>query len=127
MHIARLACPDTSIHRNFQLYKGRVLVLFCRGLTHFDVDAFVDEVLVRHQEWLPGRPERLFGTHIFVYTHGNRSWSSIIQTTQEYIAEKDLGSSVCVKPCTYIDGKNKYAISLITYGLNSGGEVLGHW
>ena len=27
----------------------------CKGLTHFDVDTFVDEVLVQNQIWLSGR------------------------------------------------------------------------
>ncbi|CAE6242791.1 unnamed protein product [Arabidopsis arenosa] len=32
-----------------------------RRLTHFDVDTFVEEVLVKDVEWLPGNPESLSG------------------------------------------------------------------
>jgi hypothetical protein len=98
-----------------------------RGLTHFDVDAFVEEVLVHNGEWLPGKPERLHGTHIFVCIHGNPSWASIIQATREHISRKDLAASVDVKPCFYLEGYNRYLMSLITYGHNASGEVLGHW
>ncbi|KAH0678967.1 hypothetical protein KY284_020052 [Solanum tuberosum] len=43
-----------------------------RILTHFDVDTFVEEVLVKDGEWLPGNPEALTGWYIFVCCHGSR-------------------------------------------------------
>ncbi|XP_076936087.1 uncharacterized protein LOC143603047 [Bidens hawaiensis] len=43
-----------------------------RRLTHLDVDTFVEEVLVKEGEWLPGNPESLTGTFIFVCAHGSR-------------------------------------------------------
>ncbi|GJS91794.1 sucrase/ferredoxin-like family protein [Tanacetum coccineum] len=43
-----------------------------RRLTHFDVDTFVEEVLVKDGEWLPGSPEPLKGSYIFVCAHGAR-------------------------------------------------------
>ncbi|KAL0353497.1 UNVERIFIED_CONTAM: hypothetical protein Sangu_0931000 [Sesamum angustifolium] len=43
-----------------------------RRLTHFDVETFVEEVLVKDGEWLPGSPEALRGWYIFVCCHGTR-------------------------------------------------------
>ncbi|KAH0682515.1 hypothetical protein KY289_020267 [Solanum tuberosum] len=37
-----------------------------RILTHFDVDTFVEEVLVKDGEWLPGNPEALTGWYGYV-------------------------------------------------------------
>lgn len=103
-----------------------------RGLTHFDVDAFVDEVLVRNRDWLPGRPERLLGTHVFVCAHGNHEVNfgvlgpAIIEKFTEQIASRKLGDAVFVKPCSYIGGR-KFAKNLIVYSSNNMGEVSGHW
>lgn len=102
-----------------------------RGLTHFDVDAFVDEVLVHNREWLPGRPERLLGTHVFVCAHGSREVEFgvlgpvIIKRFKEQIASRGLGALVYVKPCSYIEGY-KYERNLIVYSSNTAGEVSGH-
>ena len=55
--------------------KRLILIEFgekCRRLTHFDVDSFVEEVLVKNGEWLPGTPERLKGSYVFVCCHGSR-------------------------------------------------------
>ena len=41
-------------------------------MTHFDVDTFVEEVLVKDGEWLPGTPEKLEGSFVFVCSHGSR-------------------------------------------------------
>eukprot|EP00250_Pteridium_aquilinum_P017400 c23613_g2_i1 orf=662-1906(+) len=102
-----------------------------RGLTHFDVDAFVDEVLVRNRDWLPGRPEKLQGTHVFVCAHGGHEVKfgvlgpAIIEKFREQIALRGLGATLFVKPCSYIGGK-KFARNLIVYNSMSMGEVSGH-
>lgn len=102
-----------------------------RGLTHFDVEAFVDEVLVRNREWLPGRPERLLGAHIFVCAHGSHEVKfgelgpAIIEKFSTHLASRGLRSSVFLKPCSYIGGY-KFTRSLIVYSTNSMGDVLGH-
>jgi hypothetical protein len=38
----------------------------CRRLTHFDVDTFVEEVLLKDGEWLLGTPKTLKG-FMFLY------------------------------------------------------------
>ncbi|KAG9144116.1 hypothetical protein Leryth_013771, partial [Lithospermum erythrorhizon] len=44
-----------------------------RRLTHFDIDTFVEEVLVKNGEWVPGTPpEPLTGWYVFVCCHGTR-------------------------------------------------------
>lgn len=43
-----------------------------KGLIHFDVDTFVEEVIVKYIEWLSGNPEILTGSHIFVCSHNSR-------------------------------------------------------
>lgn len=102
-----------------------------RGLTHFDVDAFVDEVLVRNRDWLPGKPERLLGAHVFVCAHGNHEVKfgvlgpAIIETFIDQIASRRLGATVFVKPCSYIGGY-KFARNLIVYSSTNMGKVSGH-
>jgi len=50
-------------HDGTETSNGDVLIfpdmIRFRRLTHFDVDSFVEEVLVKNGEWLPGTPERL--------------------------------------------------------------------
>ncbi|MCO5590598.1 hypothetical protein L7F22_044569 [Adiantum nelumboides] len=102
-----------------------------RGLTHFDVDAFVDEVLVRNRNWVPGRPERLLGTYVFVCAHGNREVNygilgpEIIEQLKHELATRRLDNALLVKPCSYIGGR-KFAKNLIVYSSNGGGEASGH-
>lgn len=101
-----------------------------RGLTHFDVDAFVDEVLVQNQEWISGRPERLFGTHIFVCAHASHdarcgiSGPLIIGKFKDEISSRGLGD-VFVRPCSHIGG-HKYSGNLIIYSSNATSEVKGY-
>lgn len=102
-----------------------------RGLTHFDVDAFVDEVLVHNQEWLSGRPERLTGTHIFVCAHGSHdvrcgdAGPKIIGRLKKEISLRGFGGYVFVRPCSHIGGHNKYAGNFIIYCSIAAGESLG--
>ncbi|KAJ4964410.1 hypothetical protein NE237_024349 [Protea cynaroides] len=63
-------------HDGTKTSNGDVLIfpdmIHYRRLTHVDVDTFVEEVLVKDNEWLPGTFEPLSGSYIFVCSHG--SW-----------------------------------------------------
>ncbi|GFZ12617.1 sucrase/ferredoxin-like family protein [Actinidia rufa] len=81
-----------------------------RRLTHFDVDTFVEEVLVKDGEWLPGTPEALRGFYIFVCAHGTRDrrcgvcGPPIITRFKEEIEFHGLRGKVSVSPCSHIGG-----------------------
>ncbi|XP_073156953.1 uncharacterized protein [Henckelia pumila] len=85
-----------------------------RILTHFDVDTFVEEVLVKECEWLPGSPEDLSGCYIFVCCHGSRDrrcgvcGPSVINKFKDEIESHGLQGKVLVGPCSHIGG-HKYA------------------
>ena len=103
----------------------------CRRLTHFDVDTFVEEVLVKNSEWQPGSPEALKGSYVFVCCHGSRDrrcgvcGPTLVSRFRDEI--KFLGlQNVSVSPCSHIGG-HKYAGNVIIYGSNANGEVTGHW
>ncbi|KAL7088118.1 hypothetical protein ACP275_13G109100 [Erythranthe tilingii] len=103
-----------------------------RRLTHFDVETFVEEVLVKDGEWLPGSPESLRGWYIFVCCHGTRDrrcgvcGPSIISKFKNEIENRCLQGKVSVSPCSHIGG-HKYAGNVIIFGPNSNKEVIGHW
>lgn len=94
-----------------------------KGLTHFDVDTFVDEVLVQNQIWLSGRPERLSGTHIFVCSHASHdircgiSGPVIIGKLRQELCTRGLEFDVCIRPCTHVGG-HKYKANVIVYSLD---------
>ncbi|XP_042492049.1 uncharacterized protein LOC122071726 [Macadamia integrifolia] len=102
-----------------------------RRLTHFDVDTFVEEVLVKDNEWLPGTPETLRGSYIFVCSHGSRDrrcgvcGPALIARFKEEIDARSLQGQVSVSPCSHIGG-HKYAGNVIIFGRNID-EVTGHW
>ncbi|CAM8955770.1 unnamed protein product [Rhodiola kirilowii] len=103
-----------------------------RRLTHFDVDTFVEEVLVKESEWLPGTPEKLTGTYVFVCSHGTRDRRCgvcgpvLITRFKEEIESCGLQGKVFVRPCSHIGG-HKYAGNVIIFGSSISGEVTGHW
>uniref|UniRef100_A0A3Q7FCH5 Reverse transcriptase zinc-binding domain-containing protein n=1 Tax=Solanum lycopersicum TaxID=4081 RepID=A0A3Q7FCH5_SOLLC len=103
-----------------------------RRLTHFDVDTFVEEVLVKDGEWLPGYPEALTGWYIFVCCHGSRDrrcgvcGPAIVSRLLEEIESNGLQGKVSVSPCSHIGG-HKFAGNMIIYGRNTHKEVSGHW
>ncbi|KAK4439686.1 Altered inheritance of mitochondria protein 32 [Sesamum alatum] len=103
-----------------------------RRLTHFDVDTFVEEVLVKDGEWLPGSPEALRGWYIFVCCHGTRDrrcgvcGPSVISKFKNEIESRGLQGKVSVSPCSHIGG-HKYAGNVIIFGPNMKKEVTGHW
>ena len=105
---------------------------FSRGLTHFDVDTFVEEVLVHNQEWLSGRPEKLSGTHMFVCAHANHdarcgvSGPIIISRLRHEMSLRGLGKKVFVRPCTHLGG-HKYQGNVIMYNRDALGGASGLW
>jgi len=101
-------------------------------LTHFDVDTFVEEVLVKGVEWLPGNPESLSSSYVFVCCHGSRDrrcgvcGPSLVSRFREEIDSCGLRGEVSVSPCSHIGG-HKYTGDVIIYGLNINQRVTGHW
>lgn len=105
---------------------------YCRRLTHFDVDTFVEEVLVKDGEWLPGTPETLKCSYVFVCSHGSRDrrcgvcGPALVSRFKEEIELHGLQNKVSVSPCSHIGG-HKYAGNVIIFRSNLNGEVTGHW
>ncbi|KAM0943073.1 putative thioredoxin-like ferredoxin, Thioredoxin-like superfamily [Dioscorea sansibarensis] len=103
-----------------------------RQLTHFDVDNFVEEVLVKDTEWLSGAVETLTGSYVFVCAHGSRDRRCgvcgpvLVQKFRQEINSRGLQEQVFVSPCTHIGG-HKYAGNVIIFSPSSRGEVTGHW
>ncbi|CAA0815397.1 Sucrase/ferredoxin-like family protein [Striga hermonthica] len=120
-------------HDGTETSNGDVLIfpdmIRYRRLTHFDVDTFVEEVLVKDGEWLPGSPETLRGWYIFVCCHGSRDQRcgvcgpSVISKFQNEIELRGIQGKVSVSPCSHIGG-HKYAGNVIIFGPK---EVTGHW
>ncbi|KAL1556155.1 hypothetical protein AAHA92_11813 [Salvia divinorum] len=123
-------------HDGTETSNGDVLIfpdmIRYRRLTHFDVDTFVEEVLVKNGVWLPGSPEPLRGCYIFVCCHGSRDrrcgvcGPSVISKLKTEIELRDLQGKVSVSPCSHIGG-HKYAGNMIIFGPNMKKEVTGHW
>ncbi|KAK7299919.1 hypothetical protein RJT34_10748 [Clitoria ternatea] len=123
-------------HDGTETSNGDVLIfpdmIRYRRLTHFDVDTFVEEVLVKDGEWLPGTPEVLKGSYVFVCSHGSRDRRCgvcgpvLVSRFREEIELHGLQGKVFVSPCSHIGG-HKYAGNVIIYGSGINGEVTGHW
>lgn len=103
-----------------------------RRLTHFDVDHFVEEVLVKDGQWLPGAVEDLKGSFVFVCSHGSRDprcgvcGPVLIRKFKEEIKLRGLHGQVSVSPCSHIGG-HKYAGNVIVFSSSINGEVTGQW
>ncbi|KAF7815990.1 Actin patches distal protein 1 [Senna tora] len=123
-------------HDGTETSNGDVLIfpdmIRYRRLTHFDVDTFVEEVLVKDGEWLPGTPEALKATYVFVCSHGSRDrrcgvcGPALVNRFREEIDLHGLQGKVFVSPCSHIGG-HKYAGNLIIFGSSINGETTGHW
>lgn len=123
-------------HDGTETSNGDVLIfpdmIRYRRLTHFDVDTFVEEVLVKDSEWHPGTPETLSGTFVFVCSHGSRDrrcgvcGPTLVSRFREEIDVRGLHAQVSVSPCSHIGG-HKYAGNLIIFAPNSDKQVTGHW
>ncbi|KAE8704291.1 WEB family protein [Hibiscus syriacus] len=103
-------------HDGTETSNGDVLIfpdmIRYRRLTHFDVDTFVEEVLVKNGVWLPGTPEKLQGSFVL-----------FVLMDPEIAAVEFVGLHC---PCSHIGG-HKYAGNVIIFGSNINGEVTGHW
>lgn len=123
-------------HDGTETSNGDVLIfpdmIRYRRLTHFDVDTFVEEVLVKDGEWLPGSPEPLRGSYIFVCAHGARDkrcgvcGPALVSRFKDEIESRGDQGKVYVRPCSHIGG-HKYAGNVIIFGSNNHGKVTGHW
>lgn len=123
-------------HDGTETSNGDVLIfpdmIRYRRLTHFDVDTFVEEVLVKDGEWLPGTPEKLKGSYVFVCSHGSRDrrcgfcGPALVSRFKEEIELQGLQGKVSVSPCSHIGG-HKYAGNVIIFGSSSKEAVTGHW
>eukprot|EP00262_Sarcandra_glabra_P006820 TRINITY_DN19374_c0_g1_i1.p1 TRINITY_DN19374_c0_g1~~TRINITY_DN19374_c0_g1_i1.p1 ORF type:complete len:428 (+),score=64.06 TRINITY_DN19374_c0_g1_i1:139-1422(+) len=124
-------------HDGSETSNGDVLIfpdtIRYRRLTHFDVDTFVEEVLVKDAEWLPGTPEMLMGwSYVFVCSHASRDrrcgvcGPAVVKKFKEEIDVHGFQGQVSVSPCSHIGG-HKYAGNVIIFGPNSEGKVTGHW
>ncbi|KAI4306237.1 hypothetical protein L6164_029529 [Bauhinia variegata] len=123
-------------HDGTETSNGDVLIfpdmIRYRRLTHFDVETFVEEVLVKDNEWLPGTPEALKGAYVFVCSHGSRDRRCgvggpvLVSRFREEIELHGLQGRVFVSPCSHIGG-HKYAGNIIIFRPNVNGEVTGHW
>ncbi|XP_073010581.1 uncharacterized protein [Typha latifolia] len=102
-----------------------------RRLTHFDVETFVEEVFVKDTEWLPGFPESITGSYVFVCAHGSRDRRCglcgpvLIRRFQEEIILRGLQDQVSVSPCSHVGG-HKYAGNVVIFSPING-VVTGHW
>lgn len=103
-----------------------------RRLTHFDVDTFVEEVLIKDGEWLPGNPEKLKGCYIFICCHGSRDrrcgvcGPPLVARFKEEVDLHGLQGKVSISPCSHVGG-HKYAGNVIIFKSRVDGEVTGHW
>ncbi|KAL6912212.1 hypothetical protein ACP4OV_001017 [Aristida adscensionis] len=103
-----------------------------KGLTHFDVDNFVEEVLVKDTEWPHGSPEAMKGSYVFVCSHGSRDKRCgvcgpvLIKRFKEEITGLGLDGQVSVSACSHVGG-HKYAGNVIIFSPDNTGEVTGHW
>ncbi|KAL4618560.1 hypothetical protein ACB092_06G019700 [Castanea dentata] len=123
-------------HDGTEISNGDVLIfpdmIRYRRLTPFDVNSFVEEVLVKNGEWLPGTPERLKGTYVFVCCHGSQDrrcgvcGPALIGRFKEEIELHGVQSTSSVSPCSHLGG-HKYAGNVIIFGSKINGEVTGHW
>ncbi|XP_022716716.1 uncharacterized protein LOC111275575 [Durio zibethinus] len=123
-------------HDGTETSNGDVLIfpdmIRYRRLTHFDVDTFVEEVLVKDGEWLPLTPEKLEGSFVFVCSHALRDFRCgvcgpvLVTRFKEEIELYGLQGRVSVSPCSHIGG-HKYAGNVIIFGSSINGEVTGHW
>lgn len=103
-----------------------------KELTHFDIESFVDEVLVHERNWPSGKPEKLEGAHVFVCAHASRDMRcgvcgpALIEKFKDEISVRGFDEKVFVRACSHVGG-HKYAGNVIIYSPNASGEVTGHW
>ncbi|KAH1054309.1 hypothetical protein AAZV13_08G295400 [Glycine max] len=135
-HIKKETCLTICEgHDGTETSNGDVLIfpdmIRYRRLTHFDVETFVEEVLVKEGEWLPGNPESLKASYVFVCSHGSRDRRCgvfgpiLVSRFREEIELHGLQGKVLISSCSHIGG-NKYAGNVIIFGSSNNREVTGH-
>ncbi|KRH46402.1 hypothetical protein GLYMA_08G331100v4 [Glycine max] len=135
-HIKKETCLTICEgHDGTETSNGDVLIfpdmIRYRRLTHFDVETFVEEVLVKEGEWLPGNPESLKASYVFVCSHGSRDRRCgvfgpiLVSRFREEIELHGLQGKVLISSCSHIGG-NKYAGNVIIFGSSINREVTGH-
>ncbi|GJN22085.1 hypothetical protein PR202_gb09618 [Eleusine coracana subsp. coracana] len=103
-----------------------------KGLNDNNVGNFVEEVLVKDTEWLPGSPEAMKGSYVFVCSHGSRDKRCgvcgpvLIERFREEINGLGLDGQVFVSASSHVGG-HKYAGNVIIFSSDTKGEVTGHW
>ncbi|GJM86689.1 hypothetical protein PR202_ga02573 [Eleusine coracana subsp. coracana] len=103
-----------------------------KGLNDNNVGNFVEEVLVKDTEWLPGSPEAMKGSYVFVCSHGSRDKRCgvcgpvLIERFREEINGLGLDGQVFVSASSHVGG-HKYAGNVIIFSSDAKGEVTGHW
>jgi hypothetical protein len=101
-------------------------------LNDSNVGNFVEEVLVKDIEWLPGSPEAMKGSFVFVCSHGSRDKRCgvcgpvLIKRFRDEIKALGLDGQVFVSASSHVGG-HKYAGNVIIFSSDPKGEVTGHW
>ncbi|KAG4399950.1 hypothetical protein GLYMA_08G331532v4 [Glycine max] len=136
-HIKKETCLTICEgHDGTETSNGDVLIfpdmIRYRRLTHFDVETFVEEVLVKEGEWLPGNPESLKASYVFVCSHGSRDRRCgvfgpiLVSRFREEIELHGLQGKVLISSCSHIGG-NKYAGNVIIFGSSIKYQQRSHW
>ncbi|CAN8266183.1 unnamed protein product [Cochlearia groenlandica] len=103
-----------------------------KALEDTDVDAFVEDVLVKGKTWTSGIREELSGSFVFVCAHGSRDkrcgvcGPPLMEKFVQEIGSRGLSDKIFVKACSHIGG-HKYAGNLIVFSPDSAGNISGHW
>ncbi|KAG7563792.1 Thioredoxin-like superfamily [Arabidopsis suecica] len=103
-----------------------------KAIQDTDVDAFVEDVLVKGKPWTSGVQEELSGSFVFVCAHGSRDKRCgvcgpvLMEKFLQEIGSRGLSEKIVVLPCSHIGG-HKYAGNLIVFSPDSAGNVSGHW
>ncbi|KAK6928391.1 Thioredoxin-like ferredoxin [Dillenia turbinata] len=103
-----------------------------RELKESDVNAFVEDVLVKGQAYGSGVMEVMCGSHVFVCVHGSRDKRCgvcgpvLIEKLKQEIEQRDLNDQIFVSGCSHVGG-HKYAGNAIIFSPDSEGKVSGHW
>ncbi|TVU28317.1 hypothetical protein EJB05_19831 [Eragrostis curvula] len=119
-----------------ELSNGDVLIfpdmVRYKGLNDSNVESFVEEVLVKDTDWLPGSPEAMKGSYVFVCSHGSRDKRCgvcgpvLIKRFKEEINGLGLDGQVSVSASSHVGG-HKYAGNVIIFSSDTKGDVTGHW
>lgn len=105
-----------------------------KGLSHTDVDSFVDQVLVHGHPWNKTASEHLTASYVFVCSHSAKDRRCgfcgpiLIERFEQEIEKAGLVGQVVVRACSHIGG-HKYAGNVIIFrpSEGEGKQAHGHW